>query len=322
MKKNFRWMTLALAACGAFLGCSDDNGSSPTFNMEKNFDIVLSKSSYVYKSKDSLLIVKKPVCKEVVDGGLKSLEWKKESSEADSVVAYNKKSRAYMILDDEEDLVYSYEGNTFPKGSWIDDSQNSIHYAKIFTADMVKETFQYDGSCFMKSFYSQLFKDNEALVGAESALGEFYLMFGDEEDSELDEKELVDNIRVPACDELTLYDGEVSVRVDQLKESSGKLSLRYKDESCMISFNLRYANNQGDCRAAYDEYKLDRNGAKAFDFDNYDKVVNYSYNCIAGLVQHLKDEKGSLRKQVASDEDAIEKVANSAVNLILSGLKK
>lgn len=315
-------MTLALMACGAFVGCSDDKGSSPVFSVEKPFDIVLSKSNYVYKSKDSLLIVKTPVCREVVDGGLKHLEWKKETSDPDSLIAYNKKSKAYIVVDDDDDeLVYSYDGSSFPKGTWIDDSQNSIHYAKNFTSDVIKETFQYDGSCFMKSFYSQLFKDNVALVGAESALSDFYLMFSDEEDAELDEDELIDNIRVPACDELSLYDGEVSVKVDQLKESNGKLTLRYKEESCEISFRLRYANNQSECRAAYDEYKLDRNGAEKFDFENYDRVVNYSYNCIAGLVQQLKDEKGSLKKSVSS-ESAAKQVADATVNLILSGLKK
>ena len=70
MKKFLKFMTFALAACTAYWGCSDD-GSSPVLHADESFDIVLSKASYVYKSKDSLLIVKSPVCREAVDGGLK-----------------------------------------------------------------------------------------------------------------------------------------------------------------------------------------------------------------------------------------------------------
>lgn len=323
MKKNFKWMTLALAACGAFLGCSGDNGPS-TFQMDDSFDIVLTKASYVYKSRDSLLIVKNPVCREVKDGGLKYLEWKKETSRPDSMIAYSSKAKAYLAQKDGDDEeVYRFEGKSFPKGDWIEDSQNSIHYAKSFYVDELKEVFQYDGNCFMKSFYSQLFKKNVALKDAEKAVANFYMMFSEDKDVELDEDEIVDNLRAPECDEISMHDGEVSIRLDKMKESSGKILLSYRGKSCPISFSLRYANSQGDCRAAYDEFKLDRNAADNFDFGDYNKTVDYSYNCVSELVQSYRKDKGTLKKQASlDDEDEARLVATSAVNLILSGLKK
>lgn len=314
MKKNFKWMILAFAACGALLGCSD-NGGSPKFSVEDSFDIVLSKSSYTYKSKDSLLIVKAPVCKEVEEGGLKYLQWKKESSSPDSIFAYREKSRAYIRSekDDEEDEVYIYDGSSFPNGNWtsVDDARNSIHYALVFSSGVMKKTFQYDGACFMKSLYTQLFNKNESLESTEKAISSFYKMFSDEKNPEVDEKDVVEDMRVPDCDELSMMNGDVSIRLNALKASGGKITLNYRGETCLIKFNLRYANKEGDCKAAYDEYKLNRNTDKEFSFADYDRTLDYSYNCIADLVRKQK-----------KDQASVNSVASAAVDLILSGLKK
>lgn len=312
MKKKMKWLTFALAACGALMGCSD-NGGSPKFNVEDSFDIVLSKSSYTYKSKDSLLIIKSPVCREVVDGGLKHLQWKKESSSPDSLFAYRAKNRAYIQGENDEDkIAYVYDGSSFPNGSWIlvGDSKNSIRKAKLFSSGVVKETFQYDGACFMKSFYTQLFNKNESLKDAEKAITKFYEMFSDDDDPEIDEEDIIEDMRVPDCDELIMMNGEVTLRVNSLKASGGKISLSYRGETCLIKFNLRYADKESDCKAAYDEYKLDRNTDEKFNFADYDRTLDYSYNCIADIVQKQK-------KDLAS----VEKYASSAVDVILSGLK-
>ncbi|PWJ69043.1 MULTISPECIES: hypothetical protein [unclassified Fibrobacter] len=312
MKKITKWFTLALAACGAFVGCGD-NGGSPSYNMEDSFDIVLSKSSYVYKSKDSLLIVKPSVCKEVKEGGLRYLQWKKESSNPDTLFAYREKSRAYIRdEDDEDEKVYTYSGSSFPNGNWtrVDDARNSIHNALVFSSGVMKETFQYDGACFMKSFYTQMFDKNKSLESAEKAISKFYEMFRDDDDDEIEENDIVEDMRVPDCDELSMKNGEVTIRVNTLKASSGKITLNYRGETCLIKFNLRYANKESDCKAAYDEYKLNRNTDKDFNFEDYDRTLDYSYNCIADLVKKLK-----------KDEANVNSVASSAVDVILSGLR-
>ncbi len=326
MKKNFKWMTLALAACGAFVGCSDQGGS-PEFNVEDPFDIVLSKSSYSYKSKDSLLIVKEPVCKEVKDGGLKYLQWKKETSTPDSIFAYRSKSTAYVRedRDDDEDdeVAYVYDGSSFPGGNWVraDENKNSIHHALVFSSGVLKKTFQYDGSCFMKSFYTQLFNKNSSLKGAETALGKFYEMFSDDDEYELDENEIIEDMRVPDCDELSMHDGDVGIKVNMLKASRGKISLNYQNKTCLIKFSLRYANKESDCQDAYDEYKLNRNTDKSFAFEDYDRSIEYSYDCITELVKKVKADRTTLKKSTASDEDLAKEMTSAAVDVILSGLK-
>lgn len=322
MKKILSMGALLLGAGMMLVACGSDSEPA-TFSVEDSFEILLSKSNYSYKSKDSSLVVKAPVCKEVKQGNLAYLEWEKETSKPESFKAYRKDSKAFLRAGKESDSdVYSYDGNSFPKGAWVDVDvvKNSIRYAKRFTSDMVKEVFQYDGSCLMKSFYSQLFKNNDALFHAEEVLSSFYMMFDPDGDAEFDEEDLLDTLRVPTCDEITLFDGDVSVKVDELKESSGSLSVRYKQKSCYVSFEIRYANNESDCRAAYDEYKLNNFADKPFDFYDFAETVDYSYNCVSELVQEIQKDKGIVAKKVrngAEDEASVSKFTRSLVKMFI-----
>lgn len=319
MKKSFKWMTLALAACGTFVGCGD-SGSSADFDLEDSFKMVLSKANYEYKSKDSLMIIRAPECKE---SSLGYLVWNEESKTADTLEVYKKGSDVYMREDPDERFErVGFEGKSFPSGLWfnMDDAKESIRYARELNKDQVKDVFQYTGSCFMKSYYSQMFK-NDYVSEADEALTAFYTMFQTDKNYEFDKEELINDLRAPSCDELMMYDGDVSIKIDNFQESSGKIVLSYNKNSCDINFSIRYAYDEEDCNAAYDEYKSDKN-ADEFDFNDYWKSVDYSYVCISRLVLQLQEDKGILKKSATLDESEAKRVANSAVDVILSGFKK
>lgn len=319
MKKNVKWLTLALAACGAFVGCGDDS-SSADLNLEKSFDIVLSKANYSYRSKDSTLVIKNPECKE---SSLGYLVWNKEGV-GDTLKAYRRDSYAYYKKPNKDEFEkVGFEGKTFPAGTWFntDDARESIREAQVFNKSQMEEVFQYTGTCFMKSYYGQMF-DNDVVEEADDAMSDFYTMFQTDKDYELEEKDLVHDLRAASCDELTLFDGDVSIKIDNFRESSGKIVLGYKKHSCDITFNIRYAIDEKDCSAAYDDYKADNDADDDFDFYSYWKTVEYSHVCVSRLVLQFQEDKGILKKTRAMDESESKKVAGSAVDLILSGFEK
>ena len=78
--KKYAASFAAAVACGFVLSaCGGDSGSS-SIDLEDSFDIVLSKASYDYNSKDSTLKVTYPVCKV---GTLGDLVWKVRRDTAD-----------------------------------------------------------------------------------------------------------------------------------------------------------------------------------------------------------------------------------------------
>lgn len=327
--KSLRFLPMALALGCASLGLTacGDSGSSGEFSMDDSFEVVLKKTDYSYKSKDSLLILKQPECKV---SSLGYLVWHEKSEDQDSLTAYQRKSSVFMGKVGAKELTeYEFDGKSFPKGFLYasKDSENSLRYGTRIDDKQMKSVFQYDGSCFMKSYYSKMLKDIQGVKEADKALSKLYLKFQKNADAELDSAKMIDDIRVPSCDELALFDGEVLIKVDYLKASSGKITLKYgKAESCPITFSIRYANNESDCSAAYDDYESDKSKDIAEDefvFDDYARVEDFSAYCIESLVLLFKKDKGILKKTEAIENDGsvAKDVARSAVNLILDGLK-
>ena len=96
-----------------------------------------------------------------------------------------------------------------------------------------------------------------------------------------------------------MYDDLVSIEVDELKESSGELTVSYEDDECSLNFAIRYAMNEDDCNAAYDEFKADKDAEK-FNFADYNMKVEYDEYCVAQLVLNLKKDQGVSLKKAAS----------------------
>lgn len=321
MTKHFA-SALIVVGCAGLIACGDDSSStSDLLPLDNSFEMVLSKQNYSYNAKDSVIIFKKPECKV---SSLDYLVWLQESKEVDSLGAYAKGSTAYIRKPGKKDWVKkAYEGTGFPKGIVVDSSEanESIRYATKFDGLQAKSVFQYDGTCFMKSYYSKMLKGVVAANEADNALTTLYKKFQKNSEAELDSSAMVNDMRAPNCDELTMFDGEVSIKIDHLKESSGKIVLKYGTaEECPITFQIRYANVESDCNDAYEDFKNDDEAEEKFDFNHYSRVDEFSEYCIESLVLLFKKDKGLLKKTSPEFIDS-KGVAHAAVDVIFDGLK-
>ena len=314
-------------ACGFVLSaCGSDSGSSG-IDLEDSFDMVLSKAHYDYDSDDSTLTVTYPVCKV---GELGNLVWKEE--DPDSVFKYKSYLDKTTALRFEKGITeparFEFDGGKFPVGFWSagpgkkgDKFQMGIRYDK---GDDVVSVVRYSGECYAQDFKANLFEENPSIAQSEKALIDFYLKFqptdkqviGDKDD----EENVLKNIRADDCDRLTMYDDLVAIEVDELNESSGELTVSYEDDECSLNFAIRYAIDEDDCNAAYDEFKADKDAEK-FNFADYNMKVEYDEYCIAQLVLNLKKEQGISLKKTASLKSDSKEFAKGIVRLILAGLK-
>lgn len=321
--------TLALGSTFAMVACSDDS-SSGTFDLDEPFEIVLSKAKYSYDEDNSSFVKIVPVCKTGTLGNLvgpddKGAEW--------DTVTYKVTERKGVVTakkGKKEVAKYSFDGESFPVGFWGNSEEDGLKILsglRLDDDDIVSMVSQYNGSCFMKDYYALFRKGNSALEEVDQYLTDFYNLFKAPRDTSTNEKKMLADIRVGSCEELTIYDGLVSVEVSDLKESSGKITISYEDDECPVTFNLRYAINQEDCEAAFEDFQNDRYAAKKFNFDTYANDIVYDEYCVAQLVLDLKrDKKIPLAKWVPVVDDEAKAQAKSfargLVNLVQAGLAR
>ena len=292
---------VVLSVSALFFACGSDNGTS-NFDMDDSFEIVLSKGNYKYDSKDSSMKYLYSVCKE---SSLGSLVWKKDALDTVEGVAYLSKSTVTEIVEGDTSK-FAFDGKSFPVGIWTGNEEGKIFtvsydYAK---GGSLEKLFRYQGSCFAKDLYSQLFKGNPAIASMEMGLAQFYSDFKPE-GYELDSAEMLNDVRATDCDELTMYDGMVMVNIDYMRESSGAVKVTYGNSSCDVSFSYRYAESESDCKAAYEDFKEDENVDK-FDFDNYSEYIEFDEYCVAELVLSMKKEQGiPLKKSQGESNEAL-----------------
>ena len=317
---------------GLFLVACGDDSSSSSIDLEDSFDMVLSKASYDYNSKDSTLKIIYPVCKEGSVGNVVGkLVWKDADEDSDSVAtfkAYLDRNTAMLAKKGDADpKQYDFDGGKFPTGFWsetLDKKGGKFRPGLVFEKDGdMASVVRYTGECYAQDFKANVLNKNGAIAQTESALLDFYLLFQPDNKKEIkDEKEVLKNIRAVDCDRLTLYNDLVEIEVDELKESSGELTVSYEGDECSLNFAIRYASDKEDCKAAYDEFSLDKS-AKVFNFADYSMNVKYDEYCIAQLVLNLKRDKKiplNLRK-TASLKTESKAFAKGVAGLILTGLK-
>ena len=272
---------LSFLGVACFVACSDSDSSPSGFAMDDSFEIVLDKATYEYIAgkKDTAMVVYNAVCKE---GTLGNLVWKEKEEKGDTLqVSFNSKKKIVSTKNasDEEWNKFDYDGSVFPLGLWKEGEDAVMQYAMKFASKQEMQlVFAYSGSCFLEDYYKGL---------EESEL----------EDTEIETDEGMESmipmaeLEVRNCSEATMYDGLVTMKIESLKESSGNLSLIYKSKRCPISFSLRYAKSESDCKAAYDEFLLDKEAEK-FDFDEYSVVLDQDEYCIAELMLALHKDLG------------------------------
>lgn len=326
--KNFKRFCIApalatLGCASLFLTACGSDGGAGCFSLDEPFEIVLSKVNYEYKSRDSILVLKKPECKE---SSLGYLVWKKESDSKDTLEVNVKKSTVRLRESKELGWTeYKFEGSSFPQGLLYDgsESREPFRYATRIDGKQMKQVFLYDGNDLMKSYQGVMFDGNDAVENADRSLVKFYSKFS--ENGKAGEKQIADDVRVPSKDKLTLFNGDVSIKVDYLDESSGKIVLKFdKADECPIKFKIRYANEESDCSAAYDDFTMEKTEGEKFDFNKYSMSIEYSTYCVERLVLEFKKDKGILTKQAPAVSEKIlaSKVARAAVDAILKDLGK
>ena len=319
---------LTISACAAGLStlsaCGDDSTSHIDF--DDDFEMVLSKANYYYHSKDSLLVITPPECKASTLG---YVAWNEEGEEADSMKAYrNGDIASIRPLREYNWSKYDYDGGkSFPAGLWSEPKavdQNILNAKRFLKSGVVEEVFRYEGSCFATSLLHQLMKKNKSIEQADSALAKFYMMFQPENDRHFDEKQMLDDLRAPKCNKLTMYNGDVSIGMNNFTKSSGTITLGYDDSSCNIKFTLRLAYDEDDCHDAFADYQDDKNADRTFDFNKYSEAVDYDIYCIKRMILDMQEEKKILpRRSGSEDEDTAmaDELVRSAVKVIVNGMK-
>lgn len=329
--KVFSVGVIAAASCFFLTACGDDSSSSAEeevvsdiFSLSKPFEIVLDKSNYSFDKSDSVLTIAKPVCESRTLGYLVGPDSAPEWDTLSYKVSISKSTVTLRGGDSSDVQKFTYDEAAFPVGFWSypDYGTEKIQKGRRINKNgLLTTVFSYDGSCFMKDFFGVFREGNAALEEADSVLTRFYNSFKSAGDTALNEKQMLADMRVSTCDEITLYDALVSVKLSEFKASSGKLTVSYDSVSCPVTFQLRYAYDQKDCQAAFDEFENDRNAAKEFDFNNYWKNVEYDEYCIAQLILDLKRKK-KIPLKVAAQEVNTAEFASSLVDIFAAGLRK
>ena len=288
--------------------------------MEKSFEMVLDKAKYSYDKKDSTFKQIKPVCKE---GTLGNLVGPDDADLWDTLTYKAYENKGVVSLKDSSDstVKYDYDDDSFPVGFWADsdnESQKILGGYRLTSKDIISRTIRYDGSCLMKDYYSLLNKDVRVLKDMDETLTALYASFQGIE-GKVDEKKMLNDIRAVDCDELSMYDGLVKINVEDFKESSGNIAISFAKRTCNVSFNIRYAFEQDDCKAAFEDFKNNRDAEEKFNFDDYAFDVTYSGDngayCLDYLILELMEEKGIDTKRIKSRN-----FAHGIVKMVVKGM--
>lgn len=325
MKNTLKLLSISAFAAGMMTlsGCGDD---SPThIEFDESFEMVLSKASYYYHSKDSLLVITAPECKASTLG---YVVWNRKGEAHDSLKAYrNGEIASIRKIHENNWTKFEYNGKSFPAGVWYEPKavdQNIMNAKRFLKNGTVESVFRYEGKCFASSLLHQLMNKNSSIEQADSALAKFYVMFQPENDKHFDAKQMLDDLRAPKCNKLTMYSGDVSIGMNNFTKNSGTVSLSYGKKTCNIKFKLRSAYEKGDCEAAFGDYQDDKEAAPSFDFNKYSEEVDYDIYCIKRLVLDMQEEKKILPRAQAGEYDAdaaADELARSTVRAVLSGMR-
>lgn len=327
MNSIFKIFSAAAFAVGMsnLIGCGDESPNHIEFN--DSFEMVLGKASYSYHPKDSNLIVTPPECKASTLG---YVVWNREGEARDTMKTYRNGDiasiRPLRVYDWDK---YEYNGKKFPQGLWSEPkavNQNVLNGYRFLKNGVVESVFRYEGDCFANSLLHQLYKKNQSLKAADSALAKFYTMFQPEGKRVFDPEAFKDDLRAPKCNKLSMYDGDVVISLNNFKNNSGTVTLAYNKTTCNIKFKLRHAYEKKDCEAAFADFQDDKDAARTFNFNDYSEDVDYDIYCIKRLVLKMQEEKKILPRvgnSIDDDNDnaAADELARSAVKFVLEGMK-
>lgn len=260
----------------------ESSGSLP----EANYMIV---DKGTYKIEGNTLNFQLPQC-EVVNG---RLVWSKDGGEIyPYLYDYDKSSGLISVVDDEDELMnMEYVGSSFPVGSWIaTEEENGIKIGFALESDKNANLVAYYG-CFMESALSnKVFEEEYQAV------------------------EIID------CE--TVDVAGMQLKVKSATTSSMSLEYSVGSVSCPLEINMRYAINEADCKAAYEEYQNDDEAEDEFYFDEYMEKIISDDACMMNMVLELMKglcpdgecnfgdfDMPALAKQASASNPAADKIA-------------
>lgn len=251
-------LILASAAAFALSACTitvtdgeDDNGvsnGSQSVRAPRGFYSV-QKSYYEVDEASRVITVIEPVCEE--DRG--ELVWDRRNGYKYDW-KYNVGSNGTVtIIDDEgERQSYDYDGRAFPVGVWSGVENEAMRTTVVADDGLMDLGFTYDGECFLRDVFMK------------EMGGDFGDLAGDEDSEEIMELLKLD----VGCTRISMFDGDIMIEMNSWKNGTMSGHFTYGSNSCDNTITQRYAFNESDCRAAYDDF-MDEGKSDEFYFDEY-----------------------------------------------------
>ncbi len=230
---------LAFSACSSTSSADDENSSSAS---TKGF-MPRFKADYEINKSEGTISYSEPVCAEE-DG---KLVWKRNGEKETVSYEYDSKTGRVTLIYGRDKESYNYSGSSFPKGVWRDayqeDEEGAVATVEVYGDKTVEAGIIYSGNCFLKDIFM-------SSIGGEFEEGLDML-----QGTEID------------CDKITVMK-DFSVEIVSWSKDEIKAKYTYGKESCTNSSKPRFSYNEGDCKAAYDDYKKAGNDEK-FEFEDY-----------------------------------------------------
>lgn len=229
---------LAFTACSSSSSADSEGSSADTKGFMARF-----KASYEINTSANTITYSEPVCEEE-DG---KLVWKREGEKETYSYEYDSKTGRITVDYDGDEETYNYSGSNFPKGVWRDayedEKDGAVAPVEVYGDKTVEAGIIYSGNCFLKDIFVEA-------AGGEISEG----------------LDMLTDVEI-TCDKITVMK-DYTVEVVSWSKDEIKAKYTYGKESCTNSSKPRFAYNESDCKAAYEDFKNAKN-AGGFDFEDY-----------------------------------------------------
>lgn len=253
----------------AFAACSSESSNEPDFGGTGELQGFIPMSLNAYEMDNDMNVIKvfEPVCKEEK----RELVWARTG--ADTIeydYKYDSDKGLVYLGEGKDNIQFDYLGSSFPKGSWRmsssgDEDGTFITEGMVFESDKVEMGIAYSGNCFLKDIYA-------GQMGGG-------IFDGDEEDEDSEDTDMSAFMKYVTidCDKMTVGDSVV-IKTGSWSRDGVETKYTYGTKSCSNKISYRFAYNEKDCKAAYDDFKENAKSGSVFDFEDY-STVNSNQEC-------------------------------------------
>ncbi|MCF0222476.1 MAG: hypothetical protein HUK19_09300 [Fibrobacter sp.] len=268
------WL-VPLASFLAFAACSESSSSGDDFGGTGDIQgfIPSEINAYTMDNDMNIITLVEPVCEEQK----RELVWSRNGGETiEYSYKYDSGKGLVYLGEGTETVQFDYLGSSFPKGAWrMSDANNEdgefITAGMIFESDKVETGIAYSGKCFLKDIYS----------------GQMMGDMGDEEDIESAMESALFKDLVIDCNKMSLGDS-LAVNINNWSRKGIEIKYTYGKKSCTNTATTRFAYNESDCKAAYNEFKATAKDGDVFEFDEF-QSANSNQQCYDEFSAYLSE---------------------------------